>query len=246
MRLKDKVTIITGAASGIGKETALLFAKEGAKVIACDVNKERLESLEKEAADSLHGIVPCKLDVTDRDDISACVEDIEKRFGGVDVLINNAGITADALLVKMTEDQWDRVINVNLKGVFNMTQSVAPGMVERGSGVVLITSSVVGRYGNMGQTNYAATKAGVIGMTYSWAKEFGKKGLRFNAVAPGFIQTPMTKDLPEKVIDRMIEKTPLRRMGSPGDVAKMFLFLASDEASYVTGQVIGVDGGLVV
>jgi 3-oxoacyl-[acyl-carrier protein] reductase len=119
-------------------------------------------------------------------------------------------------------------------------------MVERGSGVVLITSSVVGRYGNMGQTNYAATKAGVIGMTYSWAKEFGKKGLRFNAVAPGFIQTPMTKDLPEKVIDRMIEKTPLRRMGSPGDVAKMFLFLASDEASYVTGQVIGVDGGLVV
>ncbi|MDP6627807.1 MAG: 3-oxoacyl-[acyl-carrier-protein] reductase [Methanopyri archaeon] len=246
MRHKDKVTIITGAASGIGRETALLFAKEGAQVVACDIDEKGLRSLVEDARDVIHEIVPCTVNVGDRADVDRCVEETTSRFGRIDILINNAGVTADALLVKMSEDQWDRVIGINLKGVFNMTQAVVPAMLERGSGVVLTTSSVVGRYGNIGQTNYAATKAGVIGMTYSWAKEFGKKGIRFNAVAPGFIRTPMTVDLPEKVIDKMVGKTPLRRLGCPEDVAHAFLYLASDEASFVTGQVLGVDGGLVI
>lgn len=243
MRLKDKVAIITGAASGIGRETALLFAKEGATVIACDISQDQLDSLKAEAGDS---VFPFKADITDRESVNNCVKEVEEKFDRIDILINNAGITADSLLVKMEESQWDRVINVNLKGVFNMTQAVVPVMLKKNSGVVLTTSSVVGRYGNIGQTNYAATKAGVIGMTFSWAKEFGKKGIRFNAVAPGFIKTPMTEDLPEKVVDIMINKTPLRRLGSPADIAQAFLFLASDESSFITGQVIGVDGGIVI
>ncbi len=242
MKLQGKVAIITGAASGIGRETAILFAKEGSIVIGTDIQKELLDSLEKEDQ-NIHGYV---LNVTDRPAIATFVEEIKNKYGKIDILINNAGITADALLVRMTEEAWDKVININLKGVFNMTQAVVQVMLSQGSGVVLTTSSVVGRYGNVGQTNYAATKAGVIGMTYSWAKEFGKKGIRFNAVAPGFIKTPMTEKLPQNVIDMMIEKTPLRRFGEPKDVANAFLFLASDDASFITGQVIGVDGGLVI
>lgn len=242
MRLQGKVAIITGAASGIGRETAILFAKEGAIVIGTDIQQDLLNSLEKEN-ENIHGYL---LNVTDRSAISTFVEEIKSKYGKIDILINNAGITADALLIRMTEEAWDKVININLKGVFNMTQAVVQVMLSQGSGVVLTTSSVVGRYGNVGQTNYAATKAGVIGMTYSWAKEFGKKGIRFNAVAPGFIKTPMTEKLPQNVIDMMIEKTPLKRFGEPKDVAYTFLFLASDEASFITGQVIGVDGGLVI
>ncbi|MGB9858936.1 MAG: SDR family oxidoreductase, partial [Moorellaceae bacterium] len=157
-----------------------------------------------------------------------------------------AGITADALLVKMTEDQWDKVIAVNLKGVFNCTQAVAPIMIEQGSGVILNASSVVGVYGNIGQTNYAATKAGVIGMTKSWAKELGRKGIRVNAVAPGFILTDMTAKVPENILEMMKSKTPLGRLGVPADVAAAYLFLASDEAAYINGQVLGVDGGLMI
>lgn len=242
MRLQGKVAIITGAASGIGRETAILFAKEGAIVIGTDIQQDLLNSLEKEH-ENIHGYL---LNVTDRPAINNFVEEVKNKYGKIDILINNAGITADALLIRMTEEAWDKVININLKGVFNMTQAVVQVMLGQGSGVVLTTSSVVGRYGNVGQTNYAATKAGVIGMTYSWAKEFGKKGIRFNAVAPGFIKTPMTEKLPQNVIDMMIEKTPLKRFGEPKDVAYTFLFLASDEASFITGQVIGVDGGLVI
>ncbi|NMC67014.1 MAG: 3-oxoacyl-[acyl-carrier-protein] reductase [Spirochaetales bacterium] len=242
MRLQNKVAIITGAASGIGKETAILFAQEGAIVIGTDIQQDLLTALEKEHS-NIHGYV---LNVTDRPAISSFVEEIKNKYGKIDILINNAGITSDALLIRMSEEAWDKVININLKGVFNMTQAVVQVMLSQGSGVVLTTSSVVGRYGNIGQTNYAATKAGVIGMTYSWAKEFGKKGIRFNAVAPGFIKTPMTEKLPQNVIEMMVEKTPLKKFGEPIDVARAFLFLASDDASFITGQVLGVDGGLVI
>ena len=242
MKLQNKVAIITGAASGIGKETAILFAKEGAQVIGTDIQQDLLNALEKEHS-NIHGYL---LNVTDRPAITSFVEEIKNKYGKIDILINNAGITSDALLVRMSEEAWDKVININLKGVFNMTQAVVQVMLGQGSGVVLTTSSVVGRYGNIGQTNYAATKAGVIGMTYSWAKEFGKKGIRFNAVAPGFIKTPMTEKLPQNVIDMMVEKTPLKKFGEPIDVANAFLFLASDDASFITGQVLGVDGGLVI
>jgi 3-oxoacyl-[acyl-carrier protein] reductase len=242
MKLQNKVAIITGAASGIGKETAILFANEGAQVIGTDIQQDLLNALEKEHS-NIHGYL---LNVTDRPAIASFVEEIKNKYGKIDILINNAGITSDALLVRMSEEAWDKVININLKGVFNMTQAVVQVMLGQGSGVVLTTSSVVGRYGNIGQTNYAATKAGVIGMTYSWAKEFGKKGIRFNAVAPGFIKTPMTEKLPQNVIDMMVEKTPLKKFGEPIDVANAFLFLASDDASFITGQVLGVDGGLVI
>ncbi|WP_027718920.1 3-oxoacyl-ACP reductase FabG [Desulfovirgula thermocuniculi] len=246
MRLKDKVAIITGGAKGIGRETALLFAREGAKVVIGDFDEEAgrktLEDILALGAEALF----CKVDVTDRVSVEEMVKKTKERFGRVDILINNAGITADALLTKMTDQQWDKVIDVNLKGVFLCTRAVAPVMIEQGYGVILNASSVVGVYGNIGQTNYAATKAGVIGMTRSWAKELGRKGIRVNAVAPGFIMTEMTARVPEKILELMKEKTPLGRLGQPRDVAAAYLFLASDEASFINGQVLGVDGGLVI
>ena len=239
MRLQDKVCIITGAGSGIGRTAAELFAKEGATVIACDVG---------EAVYDDPKIRFYKLDVTDRARIAEVVKEVVEKFGKIDVLVNNAGITRDALIQKMTEEDWDRVINVNLKGVFNMTQAVVPYMLEAGKGSIVSTSSVVGIYGNIGQTNYAATKAGIIGMTKTWAKEFARKGakIRVNAVAPGFIRTPMTEKVPEKILTEMAEKASLKRLGEAIEVANVYLFLASDESSYVTGQVIGVDGGLIM
>jgi len=170
---------------------------------------------------------------------------IRRDFGRVDILVNNAGITLDATLLKMTEEQWDRVIAVNLKGVFNCTRAFAPLMVEQGYGRVINVSSVVALYGNFGQTNYVAAKAGVIGMTRVWARELGRKGVTVNAVAPGFIETEMTRNLPEKVLEQIIQRTPLGRMGKPAEVAAAVLFLASDEASYVNGAVLSVDGGMV-
>ncbi|MGI9952798.1 3-oxoacyl-ACP reductase FabG [Moorellaceae bacterium AZ2] len=246
MRVKDKVAIITGGARGIGKETALLFAREGAVVVICDFDaaagEQTLTEIKSTGAQALF----FKVDVTDRASVQSMVESTKEKFGRIDILINNAGITADAFLTKMTEEQWDKVIAVNLKGVFNCTQAVAPIMMEQGSGVILNASSVVGVYGNVGQTNYAATKAGVIGMTKTWAKELGKKGIRVNAVAPGFIITDMTAKVPEKVLELMQSRTPLGRLGLPKDVAAAYLFLASDEASYINGQVLGVDGGLMI
>jgi len=239
MRLEGKVCIITGAGSGIGRAAAELFAKEGAIVIACDVSEATYEH------PNIHFY---RLDVTDRNRIAEVVKDVVEKFGKIDVLVNNAGITRDALIQNMTEEDWDRVINVNLKGVFNMTQAVVPYMLEAGKGSIINTSSVVGVYGNIGQTNYAATKAGVIGMTKTWAKEFARKGaqIRVNAVAPGFIKTPMTEKVPEKILNMMAERAALKRLGEPIEVAYVYLFLASDESSYITGQVIGVDGGLIL
>ncbi len=250
MRLKDKVCIITGAASGIGKAATLLFLKEGAKVAACDVSKQALEDLKKDAESggSNESLKTYELDVTNREAIANIVKEIVDTFGRIDVLVNNAGITRDQLLVRMSEKDWDAVVNVNLKGVFNMTQAVAPQMIKQKKGSIINTSSVVGIYGNIGQTNYAATKAGVIGMTKTWAKELARKGaqIRVNAVAPGFIKTPMTEKIPQKIVDRVVERIPLGRFGEPEEVARVYLFLASDESSYITGQVIGVDGGITL
>ena len=243
-RAKDKVVIITGGAGGIGKETAKLLAKEGAKVVIFDINEDRLTEAKKEI--KKYGIVEAiKADVTDFKSVSDAVKKVYEKFGKIDVLINNAGITRDGFLSKMDIEDWNRVIAVNLTGVFNTTKAVVPYMLERGKGNIISISSVVGVYGNIGQTNYAASKAGIIGMTKTWAKELGRKGIRANAVAPGFIRTEMTARVPEKVINIMIEKTPLGRMGEPEDVANLLLFLSSDESSFINGQIIGVDGGLI-
>ncbi|MGL5055505.1 MAG: 3-oxoacyl-[acyl-carrier-protein] reductase [Fusobacteriaceae bacterium] len=239
-RVSGKIALVTGSARGIGRAIVEKFAAEGAQmVISCDMGAATYEQ-----SNVRHEI----LNVTDRAAVAALVAKIEEEFGRIDILVNNAGITKDALLVKMTEDQWDDVINVNLKGVFNMTQAVAPVMTKNKYGSIVTLSSVVGLYGNVGQTNYAATKGGVITMTQTWAKELVRKGaqVRANCVAPGFIETPMTADLPEKVIQMMVDKTPLARMGRPEDIANAVLFLASDEASYITGQTIAVTGGLVI
>lgn len=246
MRLKDKVAIITGAARGIGKATAEKFLKEGARVVICDINEEVVNK----AVEDLNGIssdvIGLKVDVTNREEVGNMVKATLDKFGKIDCLVNNAGITADNTLLKLSEAEWDRVININLKGVFNCGQAVAAVMAEQGYGVILNASSVVGLYGNYGQTNYAATKWGVIGMTKTWAKELGKKGIRVNAVAPGFILTPMTEKMPEKVLEMMKDKAPLKRIGLPEDIANAYAFLASDEASFITGTVLSVDGGIVL
>lgn len=246
MRLENKVAIITGAGSGIGKETALLFAREGAKVIVADLNESNGEETVKELKIAGNEGSFFKLDVSDREQGNQMVRETLDKYGKIDILVNNAGIIQDSLVLKMTEDQWDKVIDVNLKGAFNCIQAVAGPMVEQGSGVIINTSSIVGLFGNIGQTNYAATKAGLIGMTKSLAKELGKKGIRVNAVAPGFIMTPMTSDLPEKILEVMKSKTPLRKLGEPNDVAYAYMYLASDEAKYISGAVLSVDGGLVI
>ncbi|HMB45359.1 MAG TPA: 3-oxoacyl-ACP reductase FabG, partial [Candidatus Methanoperedens sp.] len=226
MRVKDKVVIITGGGSGIGKETGLLFAKEGAKVVVADVNEkagaETVDTIKNAGGEAVFA----KLDVSNREQTKQVVKDTIAKYGRIDVLINNAGIIQDALVVKMTEEQWDKVININLKGPFNCIQAVAEQMIAQGSGVILNISSIVALYGNVGQTNYAATKAGLVGMTKTLAKELGKKGIRVNAIAPGFIYTPMTATVPEKILDMMKEKTPLKRLGTPGDVANALLFLS--------------------
>ncbi|MCL4516501.1 MAG: 3-oxoacyl-ACP reductase FabG [Firmicutes bacterium] len=246
MRLKDKVAVITGGARGIGKETALLFAREGGRVVICDVDAQTGQAALEEIKACGAGALFYKVDVTNRAEVAAMVDGAVQKFGRIDILINNAGITQDGFLTKLTEEQWDRVVDINLKGVFNCSQAVAQVMLNQGRGKIINASSVVGVYGNIGQTNYAATKAGVIGMTRSWAKELGKKGINVNAVAPGFIVTDMTSKVPEKVLDLMKEKTPLGRLGQPKDIANAYLFLASDEADYVNGAILSVDGGLVL
>ncbi len=245
MRLKNKVVIITGAGSGIGRETALLFAKEGAKVVVADVNEKAGEETVVDIKKNGEGFF-VKLDVSNREQSKQMVKTTLEKYGRIDILINNAGIVQDAFLSKMTEEQWDKVINVNLKGVFNCAQAVVEVMMNQGNGVIINTSSIVGLNGNVGQVNYAATKAGLIGMTKTLAKELGKKGIRVNAVAPGFIATPMTSNVPEKILEMMKEKTPLRRLGEAKDVAYAYLYLASDEANFVNGAVLCVDGGLII
>ncbi|HYF82388.1 MAG TPA: 3-oxoacyl-[acyl-carrier-protein] reductase [Clostridia bacterium] len=246
MRLKDKVAIITGSTKGIGKETAMVFAREGAKVVVAGTREDAIKEVVAEIKAMGAEAMGFKVDVSKRAQVDEMVAGVKQAWGRIDILVNNAGVTADAMLKKMTEEQFDKVININLKGVYNCAQAVLDIMTEQGSGVILNASSVVGLYGNVGQTNYAAAKWGVIGMTKTWAKELGRKGIRVNAVAPGFIMTPMTEAVPEKVLDLMKEKAPLQRLGKPEDIANAFLFLASDEASFVTGAVLSVDGGLVI
>lgn len=246
MKFLDKVVLITGGARGIGKECAILFAKDGAKVNILDVNESELKSTEKEIRDAGFYCDGYLLDITDFDAVIQIVNKIYEKFNRIDVLVNNAGITRDNFLTKMTIDDWNKVIAVNLTGTFNMTKAVIPYMYEKESGVIINVSSVVAIYGNIGQTNYIASKAGVIGMTKGWAKEFGKKGIRVNCVAPGFIKTPMTEKVPDKVIELMVSKTPLGRMGEAVEVARAIHFLASDDASFITGVILNVDGGLTI
>lgn len=239
--LKDKVVIITGGAGGIGKATALRFAEEGAKVVVADFadGAATVAEVKAKGVDAIF----VKVDVTSLESCREMVAKAVEAFGRADVLINNAGITKDAMMKKMTREVWDTVIAVNLTGVFNCTSAVLPTMLEQQAGVVLTTSSIVGIYGNMGQTNYAATKWGVIGMTKSWAKEMAKNGLRFNCVAPGFIGTEMVRKIPEQVLkEKIIIKIPAGRLGEPEEIAAAFAFLASDDAKFINGAVLSVDG----
>ncbi len=239
--LKNKVVIITGAAAGIGKATALRFAEEGANIVIADY-ADGSAAVQEVAAKGVQAIY-VQVNVTDPESVKAMVAKTIEVFGKVDVLINNAGITKDAMMKKMTKDAWDSVINVNLTGVFNCTSAVLPQMLEQKAGVVLTTSSVVGLYGNLGQTNYAAAKWGVIGMTKSWAKEMARNGLRFNCVAPGFIATEMVKKIPEQVLnEKILIKVPAGRLGEPEEIAAAFAFLASDDAKFINGAVLSVDG----
>jgi 3-oxoacyl-[acyl-carrier protein] reductase len=246
MRLAGKVCIITGAARGIGHATALKFAREGAKVVVCDLDRQMVDAAVDDvrgAPGEAHGFV---VDVTDPASIAAMVDAVMQRYGRIDVLVNNAGIVQDAQLLKMREDQFDRVIDVNLKGTYNCTKAMAGIMVEQGSGVILNASSIVGIYGNFGQTNYAASKFGVIGMVKTWARELGRKGVRANAVCPGFVETSIISSIPEKVLEAMKARVPLGRLAKPEDIANTYAFLASDEASYINGAVIEVSGGATI
>ena len=253
--LRNKVVIVTGGSSGIGRATAIRFAQEGARVAAWDVNENAAEAVLAElkaagAADALFR----KVNVTEAQSVQAGVDEVISRWQRIDVLVNNAGILRDGLLVKVKEgavvsslsdEQFDSVINVNLKGVFVCTRGVAPHMIAAGGGVVLNASSVVGLYGNFGQTSYIATKAAVIGMTKTWARELGRHRIRVNAVAPGYIATEMVKQMPEKILDAMVAHTPLGRLGKPEEIAEAYCWLASDGASFITGTVLSVDGGVV-
>jgi 3-oxoacyl-[acyl-carrier protein] reductase len=244
-RLQDKVCIVTGAAQGIGFATARRFLQDGAIVALCDIRRESVDAAvaQLQGLGQVEGFV---VDVTRRDQINAMVEAVRAKQGRIDVLVNNAGITLDARLQKMDDTQFDRVIAVNLKGTYNCAHAVVDTMVEQGSGVILNASSVVGIYGNFGQTNYAASKFGVIGFVKTWARELGPKGIRANAVAPGFIETPILQTIPDKVLHQMRDRVPLKRRGTPEDIASVYAFLASDDAAYINGAVIEVSGGLTV
>jgi 3-oxoacyl-[acyl-carrier protein] reductase len=254
IELKDRVAIVTGGANGIGRETALVFARAGAAVAVWDMAEEAGQAVVAEIERASGQAAFFKVNVASQVEVEATVQAVLDRFGRVDILINNAGILRDAQLIKvkdgevvgkLSEADFDAVIAVNLKGVFNCTQAVAPLMIKQGYGRVVSASSVVGLYGNFGQTNYVATKAGVIGMTKVWARELGKRGITCNVIAPGFIATDMTKGMPEKVLQGMIDHTPVGRLGQPTDIAYAYLFLASDEASFINGAVLSVDGGVV-
>ena len=252
MRLKDKVALITGGAAGIGKATALRFAQEGAQVVICDVDRKAGDRTLKELGPDAAFF---EVDVTDRGSVNNWVESVLDEYGRIDILVNNAGIVRDSLLVKMKdgelvrqmpENDFDLVVAINLKGVFNCTQAVVPAMIRQGGGVILNATSIVGIDGNMGQTNYIATKAGVIGMTKAWARELGRHNIRVNAVAPGFTATEILTSMPDKVLEGMRARTPLGRLGQPEDIANAYLFLASDEASFISADILRVDGGIVI
>lgn len=252
MRLKDKVALITGGAAGIGKATAEKFIQEGARVAICDVNEQ---AGLKTAAEIGDNCIFSAVDVSERQSVQDWVEQVIAQFERIDVLVNNAGILRDATLVKvkdgelvkqMSEEAFDSVISVNLKGVFNCTQTIAPYMIRQGAGSIINASSVVGLDGNFGQTNYVAAKAGVVGMTKVWARELGRYNIRVNAVAPGMILTEMLLSMPEEALESFKQRASIKRLGTPEEVANLYLFLASDEASYISGEVVRVDGGLVI
>ena len=245
MRLKDRVCVVTGGARGIGRGIVETFAREGARrVWALDVKDAEFPALEK-AFPAVRGMV---VDVTDSAAVAAAVERMAAESGAIDVLVNNAGITKDAMLHKMADADWDAVIGVNLKGVFLMTRAISPRMVEKGSGSVISIASIVGLDGNIGQTNYAASKGGIVAMTKGWAREFARKGakVRANAVSPGYTRTPMIESVPAKVLEPIIARTPLGRLAEIQDIANAVLFLASEESAFITGQVLRVDGGLTL
>jgi 3-oxoacyl-[acyl-carrier protein] reductase len=244
-RFQDKVAFITGGSRGLGRAIALELAREGARVAVCDVQGEGGPILHDIEAVGSRGFY-ARCDVSKRDQVQATFAAAVQQLGPVDILINNAGITKDATLLKMSAEQWHDVIAVNLTGVFNSTQAAAVSMVERKAGKIINISSIVGLYGNFGQTNYAAAKSGVIGMTKSWARELGPKGINVNAIAPGFIATDMVKKMPPDVLDSIKQRTPLRRLGDPADVARAAAFLASSDADFIHGAVLSVDGGLVL
>ena len=246
MRLQHKVSIITGGGQGIGHATSLKFAREGSRVAVCDINfpaaEDTVATIRADGGEALAFAV----DVTDKPSIARMVEGVMAAWGRIDTLVNNAGIVQDARLTKMTDEQFESVIDVNLKGVYNCTKAVVDIMLAQSSGCILNASSIVGLHGNFGQTNYAATKFGVIGMVKTWARELGSKGIRANAICPGFIETPILASMPEKVLDLIRNKVPLGRLGRPEEIANTYAWLASDEASYINGAVIEVSGGVTI
>jgi len=255
IQLTNRIALITGGANGIGRETALTFARAGAAVAVWDMAEAAGQAVVAEIEQGGGVAAFWRVNVASQAEVEAAVVSVAERFGRIDILINNAGILRDAQLIKVKDGQvtgklseadFDAVIAVNLKGVFNCTQAVAPLMIKQGYGRILNASSVVGLYGNFGQTNYVAAKAAVIGMTKVWARELGKRGVTVNAVAPGFIATDMTKSMPEKILTEMVAHVPVGRIGQPSDIANAYLFLAADEASYINGHVLSVDGGMVV
>ncbi|MBP1629610.1 MAG: dehydrogenase [Bacteroidetes bacterium] len=240
-RLENKVAIITGGAAGIGAATARKFKEEGANVIIWDLDEKRGNALATEL-----GATFAKVNTANYAEIEAAAKEVNDNFGRIDILINNAGITRDSTLKKMTPEQWQQVIDVNLTGVFYCTKIISEYMLANSWGRIVNASSVVGLYGNFGQTNYVATKAGLIGMTKTLARELGRKGITVNAIAPGFIATEMVAAMPENVIDTMKAKVPIGRLGEPNEIANAYAFLASDEAAYINGHTLSVDGGMTV
>jgi len=245
-RLENKVAVITGGADGLGRAAAIKFASEGAQVIIWDMNEEKARLTIAEIEAEGGKVFFAKVNTASYPEVDAATQDAISRFDRIDILINNAGITRDASIKKMTPEMWQQVIDVNLTGVFNCAKCVSAGMVEKGYGRIINTSSVVALYGNFGQSNYVATKAGVIGLTKTLARELGRKGVTVNAVAPGFIATEMVKKMPENVLKSMEEKVPLGRLGQPEEIASVYLFLSGDEASYINGATISVDGGITI
>ncbi|MCK5451235.1 MAG: 3-oxoacyl-[acyl-carrier-protein] reductase [Candidatus Omnitrophica bacterium] len=247
MRLENKISVITGAARGIGREIAMLFAKEGSDLAICDVNEEALgqtkAEIEKETG---RKVFITKIDVTSTEDVDNFIKKILDNFRSLDILVNNAGITKDNLLIRMSEMEWDAVINVNLKGAFNCTKAVTRSMMKQRHGKIINMASIIGVMGNAGQANYAASKGGLIAFTKTVAKELGSRNINVNAIAPGFIRTDMTDKLADDMKEKLLDLIPLKRMGEAQDVAKLALFLASEDSDYVTGQVIKVDGGMVM
>ncbi len=245
MLLKDRVAIITGSAQGIGKATALRLAQEGAKVILSDINEDRLSEALKEFEErGYRDVAAVRADVSKREEAVRLVDEGVKRFGAIHILVNNAGITRDSLLLRMSEEDWDAVISVNLKGVFNCTKAAVRYMAKQRYGRIVNIASIVGEMGNVGQANYAASKAGVMGFTKVVAREFAARNITCNAIAPGFITTAMTEGLPERVKEELMRQIPMGRLGTPEDVANGVLFLASDLSGYITGQVLNINGGM--